>query len=355
MTTAFLVLYNDVTQVPADLLLLKHAGSFFGVDLAVGSTLIHSGRCTEDQLALAPGDYRIVESQGALRAKQVMFLGTPTLSEFGYDEMREFARRAIEILALTGSSVVRLATTIHGAHYGLDAEEALLKLVQGFQEGLAAAQPFAIDEIVFAERDGRRAELLSAALDRALPDTSIAHPTPERPTRAGALTSSTEFQTGTLRSSAAARAEPPPPAPRKKHVFVAMPFSDEFEDVFEYGIYAPVRKCGLICEKTNESAFTGDILHRIQERITTADLVIAEMTGGRPNVYLEVGYAWGKNVPVVLVARQGEQLHFDVSRHRCLYYKNIKQLASELEKLIRGLLDLPPAEVATNRGNSGGI
>ena len=119
-----------------------------------------------------------------------------------------------------------------------------------------------------------------------------------------------------------------------------MPFSEEFEDTYEFGIYAPVRNCGLICEKTNESAFTGDILHRIRDRIATADVVITDLSEGRPNVYLEVGYAWGKNVPVVILARDGEKLHFDVSTHRCIYYKSIRQLARDLEKLLRGLFDI---------------
>ena len=123
-----------------------------------------------------------------------------------------------------------------------------------------------------------------------------------------------------------------------------MPFSEEMEDVYEYGIYAPVRNCGLICEKTNESAYTGDFLQRIKDRIETANLVVAEMTGSRPNVYLEVGYAWGKGVPVIFLARKGEQLHFDVSRHRCIYYTSIRQLGHELEKLLRGLLNLPTTE-----------
>ncbi len=116
-----------------------------------------------------------------------------------------------------------------------------------------------------------------------------------------------------------------------------MPFSDEFLDVYEYGIFGPVRACGLICEKTDESVFTGDILHRLRDRIETAWLVIADLTGARPNVYLEVGYAWGKGKDVLLLAREDEQLHFDVARHRCVYYKNIRQLARDLEKLLRGL------------------
>ena len=131
------------------------------------------------------------------------------------------------------------------------------------------------------------------------------------------------------------------PASAKRHVFVAMPYAEEFEDVYEFGIYGPVRRCGFICERVDQAAFTGDILQRIRQRIETADLVIADLSGARPNVYLEVGYAWGKGIPVVFVARDGQEPHFDVKAHRCLYYRTIKQLAGDLEKLIQGLHEAP--------------
>ena len=116
-----------------------------------------------------------------------------------------------------------------------------------------------------------------------------------------------------------------------------MPFSEEFQDTYEFGIYGPVRRCGFICEKVDEALFTGDILQRIMQRIATAEFIIADLTTARANVYLEMGYAWGKNIPVIALCREGEKLHFDVSTHRCIFYRTIGQLSRELEKLIRGL------------------
>ena len=56
----------------------------------------------------------------------------------------------------------------------------------------------------------------------------------------------------------------------------------------------------------------GHILDRIKLRIETATLVIADLTGANANVYLEVGYAWGKNRPTLLLAKVGDELKFDV-------------------------------------------
>ena len=57
--------------------------------------------------------------------------------------------------------------------------------------------------------------------------------------------------------------------------------------------------------------------------IRDATFVVADLTMERPNVYLEVGYAWGMNRPMILVAREGQRLHFDLSHHKCMFYTTI--------------------------------
>lgn len=125
-------------------------------------------------------------------------------------------------------------------------------------------------------------------------------------------------------------------AEMKPHVFVAMPFSVDMEDIYYYGIQSAVHANGFQSERVDLIAFTGDILEQIRSRIETAVAVIAELTSANPNVHLELGYAWGKNVPTILVLRDGEELSFDVRGQRCLKYRNIKNLQNELtEELAR--------------------
>jgi hypothetical protein len=294
----------------------------------VAGKLIAAGLCARQTLDLRPGECVIVETKGVITPTRVMFLGTRALEGFDYEQMRVYARQAIEFLIRQAVPVQTLTTTVHGTGYGLDAVESLQSLVRGFDEGMSLKPSFGLREIKFVELHERTARMLTSALDSVrpsldtgrLPESKTSVPAPDRQT----------LQPIPLPAS-------DPPA--KRHVFVALPFSEQFEDVYEYGIYAPVRACELICEKTNESAFTGDILLRIRDRIETAWLVIADLTEARPNVYLEVGYAWGKGKDGILLAREGEELHFDVARHRCIYYKSIRQLARDLEKLLHGLAD----------------
>ena len=123
----------------------------------------------------------------------------------------------------------------------------------------------------------------------------------------------------------------------KEHVFVAMPFKEEMDDVYHYGIQGAVKAAGFLCERADLSAFTGDIMGWVRERIKSSKLVVADLTDANPNVYLEVGYAWGCGILTVLLVNDSQDLTFDVRGQRCIVYKKIQDLevslTRELEKL----------------------
>lgn len=320
----------DVTAVDADLLLLKHAQAFYGADNAVASLLVGAGLCRVEDLSVEPGKYALVATRGVIAPSRVLFLGAPPLHRFGYDEMQQFACRAVEVIAQLGEHPRVVTTTVHGTGYGLDGGESLQRLIQGFEQGLASSPAIGIERIAFVTLSARAARTLASVA------AGVCRPAEAQ----GARTAPFEHARPALRAQSVEVAQPPPPAepaPAKKRVFVAMPYADEFENVYEYGIYPAVRDCGFICEKVNEVHFTGDIVSRIRQGIESAAVVIADLTGARPNVYLEVGYAWGRSAPVVLLARKGETLHFDVGGHRCIYYGKYAVLAEELRAMLTGL------------------
>ena len=89
-------------------------------------------------------------------------------------------------------------------------------------------------------------------------------------------------------------------------------------------------KAALLCERIDKVAFTGDVVSMLRRRIDGALLVVADVTGGNANVYLEIGYAWGASKPTVLVCAEGAELKFDVRGQRCLMYGSIRDLESKL-------------------------
>ena len=311
---------RDILNVVCDILVLKYSQGFFGADLEVAKVLGLSER--EDD-ALAPGKYMRIPTKGKLPCKRILFIGVRPLWEFAYAEIRKFAKDALTILASQDCERERLAMTMHGVGYGLDEREAFTAQIAGLMEYLTTPDNvWRPKEIVIVERDVNRFQRLEAFLSTIL-------------SRAGSIVPS-PHQHNTIESLPDAGIA----SDWKKHVFVAMPYDDEMEDVYEFGIREPINAAGCLCERCDRSVFTGDILDRIKKRIATATVVVADLTGANPNVYLEVGYAWGKGIPTLLLAREGQDLKFDVRTHKCVFYKSISHLRKQLAELMPELTAL---------------
>ena len=311
MPVEFAAEIGEVTQVVSDLLILKYAQAFHGADEDVARILSDRGVAKLDDMRPDPGDTKLLETRGIIASARVLFVGVPRLGQFRYPQMHNFAKLAIKAAAESRAPIERITTTVHGPGYGLDLEEALQALVFGYQLGLAQHAMPRLQRITFIDVHPRRASGLENAL-------RVMGPLTAPPITQAPLTAA-------------------PKRPEKKTVFVAMPFSEEFEDVYEFGIYSPVRRCGYVCERVDEVAFAGDLVGRIQEGIRASSVVVADLTLERPNVYLEVGFAWGLGKPVLLLAREGQRLHFDLSHHKCIFYRTIGKLSVDLERVIREL------------------
>ena len=73
-----------------------------------------------------------------------------------------------------------------------------------------------------------------------------------------------------------------------------------------------------------------EVVDRIYREIDAADLVIADLTLSSANVYLEIGYARGRQKKVIQTCRSGTRLEFDVRNRRTLMYQNATTLEDKL-------------------------
>jgi|SRR5215469_5109556 len=330
--------HGDVTAFEADVLALKYAQGFHGVDEVVSQALGRVG-ISSIALQLSIGQFAYVETLGSIGASHALFVGVLGLRSFSYPQIREFASQILHILAGQAPSTKHLAMTIHGAGYGLDEVESCVAQVEGYLDALRAGSlPDALQRISILDRDPGRIQRLRQAL-------------PERFAHNAALTAedseggyllSVPHPSPTSGSAVGERTETAPPETRdrttaKPHIFVAMSFSKELDDVFHYGIQGPVHTAGYICERMDHVAFAGEIMSWLKQRIETAEIIIAELSGSNPNVYLEVGYAWGKGRPTVLLAPKAEELAFDVQGHRRLIYESIRDLETQLTRELASL------------------
>ncbi|MES9945041.1 MAG: hypothetical protein ABW080_08815 [Candidatus Thiodiazotropha sp.] len=318
------IFVGDAFTVDCDVLVLKYAQKLHGLDGAVERKLRQRG-ITFNLPSL--NQERLIDTGGALQAKSVQFVGVKPIRQFRYSEIRDFARRSLVSLAKTAPDARHLAFTIHGPGYGLDEIESFESEIAGIVEAVSAGSyPRMIEAITFVEADLRRAERISKSLKRLFPTNSLPLD------GLGTTTKLTTESQDILRTAGYSSSGKP-------HVFVAMPFAADMDDIYHYGIQGAVNASGLLCERADLSAFTGDVMEWVKTRITSAKLVIADLSSSNPNVYLEVGYAWGCRVPTVLLIRETDELKFDVKGQRCVVYRSIKHLEESLKLELKGILE----------------
>lgn len=336
----FRIVQDDIATVDADVVALKYAQSYYGVDAWMATTLIDAGM-SRDRLQPKAGEYALVETRGTIHAPDVLFVGTPHLRHFGYEQIYTFCTEALAVLARERPHVRTLALTLHGAGFGLDETAAFHSELAALSESWASgAVPAGLETVILVERNARRVERLEQALAQYIDRSSHERILATSDRRVATLVRIDAADTPGVRLHTPARSRDTGaarPTAAQAHAFVAMPFSEAMLDVFYYGIQTPLHAVDLLCERMDHVAFTGGIVEHMKHRIETASVVIAILTGGNPNVYLEVGYAWGKGIPTILVASSVEELAFDVKGSKCLTYTSIKDLEQKIGNEIGAL------------------
>ena len=309
------VVHGDALEYPTDVLALKFAQDLYGVDAKVVRRLSSNGISVESRLPEI-GKPLLISSEQAIAAREILFLGVEPLGRFDYETIRRFAYSVLLTLSTSRPSVEHVAMTLHGRGFGLDEAEAFRSEIAGVLDAVAAHNhPRALARISIVERDAEATRRLTGVLATILP-SGIVSDTPSR-------FDSDSVALGDARAHLGAVGHD---SREKPHVFVAMPFAEEYADRFHYGIRGAANATGFLCERADLASFTGDVLGWVKDRIGTAALVVADLTAANPNVYLEVGYAWGRDVQTVLVVAEGDELKFDVRTQRCLVFRSIRHL-----------------------------
>jgi hypothetical protein len=101
---------GDAFSEPADVLVLKHAQALYGVDAAAVKVLENAGRTIP---LPTPWGFRLVDSAPGISASRILFVGVPPLRQFGYREIRSFARKALAALAGEAPETRHVLITLH--------------------------------------------------------------------------------------------------------------------------------------------------------------------------------------------------------------------------------------------------
>lgn len=120
-----------------------------------------------------------------------------------------------------------------------------------------------------------------------------------------------------------------------RSIFIAMSYDPELVDVAE-AIETAIKNCQYNPWRADEFAYVGTaISDMIYDGLRKADYVVVDLTGARPNVYFEAGYAHALGKVPFYIAKKDVKIEFDVSGYPVLYYTSMKQLREDLAQRIQ--------------------
>lgn len=126
-----------------------------------------------------------------------------------------------------------------------------------------------------------------------------------------------------------------------------MPFSEKFQDIYTNGIKKTLEDLGWACHRADEKFDTPEIICTICKSIQESSLIIADLTGRNPNVFLEVGLAFGLEKHVIFLTQNSNDIPFDTRTFRTLIYNPVE--LEDLKNKIRVLVESIKTPLKTSK------
>ena len=133
---------------------------------------------------------------------------------------------------------------------------------------------------------------------------------------------------------------------RPNSAFIMMHIDDsigKIEDV-KRGIQTVCKEFGIEARRADDIEHSDTITKRILDEIATSEFLIADLTGERPSVYYEVGYAHAIGKRVIMYREEGTKLHFDLLVHNVPTYHNVTDLTTKLRNRLEAMTGRVPSE-----------
>lgn len=128
--------------------------------------------------------------------------------------------------------------------------------------------------------------------------------------------------------------------PPKQQVFVIMKFGDDTLDSAYEGVIKPLaEKRDLNVVRVDEIQDSGQISQQILENIACSRIVIAELSGERPNCYYEAGFAHALGKELIFVINENSEIHFDLAGYRFITWKTEAQLRQKLRARLDSIME----------------
>lgn len=120
--------------------------------------------------------------------------------------------------------------------------------------------------------------------------------------------------------------------PVKQQVFVIMKFGDKtLDSAYEEVIKPIIENFEYKPLRIDEIQDSGIITDQILEGIAQSEIILADLTGERPNCYYEAGFAYAIGKEIILTRHKGSTIHFDLAGYRFIEWETEGELRRKLK------------------------
>jgi len=120
-----------------------------------------------------------------------------------------------------------------------------------------------------------------------------------------------------------------------RRVFVGMPFREEQQNAYLYGVKPAVERVGLRTWKADEDLQNIDIMCKICQWVQRSLYGVIDITGWNPNVMFELGLLYGHGKKVVLIKHQREDVPADLRGLEFIEYDDFSILGQRLQSFLQ--------------------
>ena len=116
--------------------------------------------------------------------------------------------------------------------------------------------------------------------------------------------------------------------PEKRKCFIIQPLADEYKRRCDETYKPAIEKAGLVPYRVDQDYDAMKLkIQTIWEEIEKSAVCLAEISEDNPNVWYELGFADGHDVPVVLICEKDkrDRLPFDVNQRATYFYRTDSQ------------------------------